>query len=68
MNLLENFIFEGGYVMNNFAQTRRGAKFFDCDFPAMVKAANRLAEAIEESNRLKKEELEMQKQKDTKQN
>lgn len=53
--------------MDNFAQTRRGAKFFDCDFPAMVKATNRLAEAIEESNRLKKEELEMQKQKDTKQ-
>ena len=60
-------ILEGGYNMDNFHLTKRGAKFFDCDFPAMVKATNRLAEAIEESNRLKKEELEMQKQKDTKQ-
>lgn len=52
--------------MDNFHLTKRGGKFFDIDFPAMVKATNRLADAIEESNRLKKEELEMQKQKDKK--
>ena len=38
-----------------FFQTRMGQKFFEGDIPRMIDAINRLAEAVEENNRLQKE-------------
>lgn len=40
-----------------FHETVRGAKFFDADFPRMIKATNRLAEATERSNALIERQL-----------
>lgn len=40
-----------------FHETVRGAKFFDHDVPKMIKATNRLAEAVERSNALAERQL-----------
>ena len=44
--------------MPEFHETRRGQIFYDHQVPRIVKALERLADAVEESNRLKKIELE----------
>jgi hypothetical protein len=38
-----------------FHETVRGARFFDHEVPTLIKSINRLAAAIEESNRLQQE-------------
>ncbi len=38
-----------------FFQTQMGRKFYEHDFPALIKAVNRLADAMEESNRISEE-------------
>lgn len=41
----------------DFFQTGMGQKYYNRDFPKMIKAMDRLAEAMEKSNQLKEEEL-----------
>lgn len=38
--------------MVQFHETMMGRKFYENDLPGLVKAVNRLADAVEESNRL----------------
>lgn len=45
-----------------FHETVRGATFYDHDVPKLIKGINRLAEAIEESNRLQQEALAVAKE------
>lgn len=42
----------------NFFQTRMGRKFFEGDIPKLIRAVDRLAQAVEESNRLKQQTSE----------
>ena len=41
-----------------FFQTRMGRKYYESDLPRQIKAMEELTKAIEESNRLKREEIE----------
>lgn len=47
--------------MIKFHETKMGDHFFNYHVPAAIKAINRLAEALEEANRLKKAEVEAKK-------
>ena len=42
--------------MSDFYQTIMGQKFFNGQLPELVRSINRLADAIEESNRLRQKE------------
>ena len=44
-----------------FFETGYGRKFFDCQFPQLIKEVGRLADAIETANRIKRSELEDEK-------
>ena len=45
-----------------FHETVRGTRFFDHDVPKLIKSITRLADAIEESNRLQQEALAVAKE------
>lgn len=45
-----------------FHESVRGARFFDHDVPKLIKSITRLADAIEESNRLQQEALAIAKE------
>ena len=48
-----------------FYQTHMGHKFFEADVPALIKAVNRCAEAIEKHNEIAQKLLEARVSEDT---
>lgn len=50
--------------MIQFHETKMGQKFFMGDFPKFIKEVGRLADAIEESNRIAKEKEAKEEKKD----
>ncbi len=46
-----------------FHETVRGARFFDHDIPALIKAMNRLADELEKNRKLEEEKRKKEKEK-----
>lgn len=49
--------------MTDFHKSVRGIKFYDRDIPELTKAFNRMAAAMEENNKLIKEQIVLEKKK-----
>ena len=43
--------------MDNFANTRRGSRFFDMDLPKIASQLERIAEALETQNKIEEKKL-----------